>query len=99
MFRLAKRNPRSGPAGRSRRRLGKVKVLGRDSRMVILGPVDGFDDPIESTFLSELVEINCTPMGVEMERVPMGAVGLMEDWHRVGGYLRRAMDNVATEEG
>lgn len=76
-----------------------LKALKENRVKVVLKPARGCDEPAETGFLSELVNINCTPMGVEMETVPTGAAGLAEDWRRVGGYLRRAMDSIESEIG
>lgn len=49
---------------------------------------------LNHSVLDEMAAISATPFGVEDIEVAVGVEGLRQDWNRVGGYLRTAMDGL-----
>ena len=52
---------------------------------------------LNRTLLDEMAAISATPIGVEDIEVAVGVEGLRQDWSRVGGYLRTAMDGLEVD--
>ena len=49
----------------------------------------------DRSILDELIDIHCTPWGVEVREPSFGWHELADDWARVGGYIRNAMAGMA----
>ena len=50
-----------------------------------------YDPP---SLVDEVVQIHCTPIGVETSMPPTGWDALAQDWQRVGSYMRSVMPSV-----
>lgn len=51
----------------------------------------------KTDLLSEIININCMPTGVEMMKgTPKRSNGIIESWNQVGRYLHHAMQRAAT---
>lgn len=48
----------------------------------------------DRSILDELIDIHCTPWGVEVREPSFGWHELADDWARVGSYIRNAMNEL-----
>ena len=55
---------------------------------VICGPASQVQAP---SLIDEVIDIHCTPMGVDTDLPPAGWDALARDWERVGSYVRTVM--------
>lgn len=39
----------------------------------------------------EFIDIHATPLGLDVDEIPVGLAGLQQDWQRVGEFLGGAM--------
>ena len=73
------------------RLLRKIVEAGEETSYGFLAPKRVTPAFMDRSILDELIDIHCTPWGVEVREPSFGWHELANDWSRVGGYIRNAM--------